>query len=183
MLAYLESEEQIFQAHERYLDHHVRKTTHHSHGTTLHVPVKVYLAELPRVIPPEVMPRSIELRDISNECRQLVNEGLLERGMPPSTPGTEYEAYSITMKGAFFIRRHLFDAISKFDEKRNRGIIERVTASGKQQKELIKFLSKLKDKSQDQIIDEVFHFVKGYTVLGLNLVIMLIKESLEKANS
>jgi hypothetical protein len=183
ILAYLESEELIFQAKEQHLDHHLRKATHHSHGTTLREPIKVYLRELPRILPPEAMPKSLELIDVSQECRYLVKQGLLEQGMPPSYPGTEDEAYSITMKGGFFIRKHIYDSIYKLEENRRAGIIERLTASGKQEEELKKFISKLKDKSQDQIIDEILRFVKQYTVLGLHLVIVLVKESFEHLNS
>lgn len=103
--------------------------------------------------------------------------------MPPSIPGTDDEAYSITTKGGFFIRKLLYEAIPKLEEKRKDGIIERLSTSEKQQKELKKFLSKLKDKSQDQIIDEILRFVNQYTVLGLHLVIMLVKESFDHLNS
>ena len=168
-LSYLYTEELKRRQKEEFLDSQ-RLRTHSSHSSVLTRPISVTLRNLCNIIPSSMISQSLTAEQVFNELMVLVQQGYLEqefRNRP-----AEYASFSITSDGMLLIKQYLTGLSSAIKEGQiKEQDIERAQGDNVIKKYFKELLSKVKDRSQDEIVDALFSAIKTH---GIKMTIMLV---------
>jgi hypothetical protein len=173
-LSYLYSEESAQRQKEQFLDSQ-RLITHYSHSSILSRPIKMTVRELITILPLSIVPETPTAQEVYEQLNILADRGLLEGKAGYLTE--EYASYYITGTGMLFIKRYYAGLSKAIKDKRvYEEKIESIEGNGKIKEFLKGIGSKLKERSQEEIADEVLSGVKAYgPVLITSLIHMVTK--------
>jgi hypothetical protein len=168
-LSYLYTEESKQRQKEGFLDSQ-RLRTHSSHSSVLTRPISVPLRNLCNIIPPSMILQGLTAERALNELMVLVQHGYLEqefRNRPP-----EYASFSITSNGMLLIKQYLAGLSNAIkDEQITEQHIERAQGDNVIKQYFKELMSKVKDRTQDEIVDALFSAIKTH---GIKMTIMLV---------
>jgi hypothetical protein len=168
-LSYLYTEELKQRQKEEFLDSQ-RLRTHSSHSSVLPRPISVTLRNLCNIIPSLMILQTLTAQQVFDELMELVQHGYLEqefRNRPP-----EYTSFSIASDGMRLIKQYLAGLSTAIkDEQITEQVIERAQGDNVIKKYFKELLSKVNDRSQDEIVDALFSAIKTH---GVKMTIMLV---------
>lgn len=168
-LSYLYTEELKQRQKEEFLDSQ-RLRTHSSHSSVLSRPISVTLRNLCNIIPSSMISQTLTAQQVFDELMELVQHGYLEqefRNRPP-----EYTSFSITSDGMILLKQYLAELSTAIKDKQiTDHVIERAQGDNVIKKYFKELLSKVKDRSQDEIVDALFSAIKTH---GVKMTIMLV---------
>ena len=174
-LSYLYSEESAQKQREQFLDSQ-RLFTHYSHSSVLSRPIYMTVRELITILPVSIIPKTPTAQEVYEQLNILADRGLLEgKGGYLSE---EHALYYITGTGMLFIKRY-YAGLSKAinDKKLYEENIESIEGNGKIKEFLKGIGSKLEERSQEEIADEVLSGVKTYGPLLITSLIHMVTKS------
>ena len=174
-LSYLYSEESAQRQKEQFLDSQ-RLVTHYSHPSVLSRPINMTVRELITILPLSIVPETPTAQEVYEQLNILADRGLLEGKV--GFLSEEYASYYITGTGMLFIKRY-YAALSKAikDKRVYEEKIESIEGNGKIKEFLKGIGSKLKERSQEEIADEVLSGVKTYGPLLITSLIHMVTKS------
>jgi hypothetical protein len=176
-LSYLYSEEsaQRQRQKEQYLDSQ-RLVTHYSHSSVLSKPIHITVRELITILPFSIVSETPTAQEVCDQLNILAERGLLEgKG---SYISEEYASYYITGTGMLFIKRYYAGLSKAIKDKRvYEECIESIEGNSKIKEFLKGIGSKLKERSQEDIADEVLSGVKTYGPLLITSLINIVTKS------
>jgi hypothetical protein len=174
-LSYLYSEESTQRQKEQFLDSQ-RIVTHHSHSSVLSGPVYMTVRELITILPLSIVSETPTAQEIYEQLNILADRGLLEgKG---SYLSEEHASYYITGTGMLFIKRY-YAGLSKAikDKRLYEENIESIEGNSKIKEFLKGIGNKLKERSQEEIADEVLSGVKTCGPLLITSLIHMVTKS------
>jgi hypothetical protein len=174
-LSYLYSEESAQRHKEQFLDSQ-RLFTHHSHSSVLSRPIYMTVRELITILPISIIPETPTAQEVYEQLNILADRGLLEgKGGYLSE---EHASYYITGTGMLFIKRYYAGLSKAIKDKRVYEVnIESIEGNGKIKEFLKGIGSKLKERSQEEIADEVLSGVRTYGPLLITSLIHVVTKS------
>jgi hypothetical protein len=174
-LSYLYSEESAQRYKEKFLDSQ-RLVTHHSHSSVLSRPIYMTVRELITILPISIIPETPTAQEVYEQLNILADRGLLEgKGGYLSE---EHASYYITGTGMLFIKRYYAGLSKAIKDKRVYEVnIESIEGNGKIKEFLKGIGSKLKERSQEEIADEVLSGVRTYGPLLITSLIHVVTKS------
>jgi hypothetical protein len=174
-LSYLYSEELTRREKEQYLDSQCL-VTQHAHSSVLPSPIYITVRELITILPLSIVPETPTAQEVCDQLNILAERGLFE-----GKGGyiiEEYAWYCITGTGMLFIKRYyasLFKAVK--DKRIYEKNIENLEGNIRIKEFLKGIGSKLKERSQEEIADEVLSGVKTYGPLLITSLIQMVTKS------
>jgi hypothetical protein len=174
-LSYLYSEESTQRQKGHFLNSQ-HLVTHHSHSSVLSKPIIITVRELITILPFSIVPETPTAQEVYDQLNILAERELLaEKGGYISE---EYASYYITGNGMLFIKQY-YAALSKAikDKKVYEENIESIEGNSKIKEFLKRIGSKLKERSQEEIADEVLSGVKTYGPLLITSLIHMVTKS------
>lgn len=174
-LSYLYSEESTQRQREQFLDSQ-RLVTHHSRSSVLSRPIYMTVRELITILPLSIVPETLTAQEVYEQLNILADRGLLEgKGGYLSE---EHASYYITGTGMLFIKRYYTGLSKAINDKRlYEENIESIEGNSKIKEFLKGIGGKLKERSQEEIADEVLSGVKSYGPLLITSLIHMISKS------
>ena len=174
-LSYLYSEESTQRQREQFLDSE-RLVTHHSHSSVLPRPIYITVRELITILPLSIVPETPTAQEVYDQLNILADRGLLEgKGGYLSE---EHASYYITGTGMLFIKRYYASLSKAIKDKRvYEEDIECIEVNSKIKDFLKGIGSKLKERSQEEIADEVLSGVKTYGPLLITSLIHIVTKT------
>jgi hypothetical protein len=174
-LSYLYSEELTRKEKEQCLDSQCL-VTHHSHSRVLPSPIYITVRELITILPLSIVPETPTAQEVCDQLNILAERGLFE-----GKGGyiiEEYAPYCITGTGMLFIKRYyasLFKAVK--DKRVYENSIEDLEGNIRIKEFLKGIGNKFKERSQEEIADEVLSGVKTYGPLLITSLIQMVTKS------
>lgn len=174
-LSYLYSEESTQRQKEQFLDSQ-RLVTHHWRSSVLSRPIYMTVRELITILPLSIVPETLTAQGVYEQLNILADRGLLEgKG---SYLSEEQASYYITGTGMLFIKRYYAGLSKAIKDKRvYEENIESIEGNGKIKEFLKGIGGKLKERSQEEIADEVLSGVRTYGPLLITSLIHIVTKS------
>jgi hypothetical protein len=174
-LSYLYSEESTQRQKERFLTSQ-RLVTYHSHSSVLSRPIYITVRELITILPFSIVPETLTAQEVCDQLNILAERGLLEG--KSGYMSEEYASYYITGTGMLFIKRYYASLSKAIKDKRvYEENIESIEGNSKIKEFLKGIGSKLKERSQEEIADEVLSGVKNFGPLLITSLIHIVAKS------
>jgi hypothetical protein len=170
-LSYLYYEELMQRQKQQDLDNY-RLATHHSHSNVIPRPISIRVRELITIIPSSMIPEMLTIQEVCNQLNILEEYQLLTHEYRREG---EHASFSITGEGILYVKQlyaHLSRAIK--DKRDYEKKIDRIEGNAKIKEYLKGILSKLKEKSQEEIADMILLGVKTYGPLLIPLVMSVL---------
>jgi hypothetical protein len=174
-LSYLYSEESTQRQKGHFLNSQ-HLVTHHSHSSVLSKPIIITVRELITILPFSIVPETPTAQEVYDQLNILAERELLEE--KGGYISEEYASYYITGNGMLFIKQY-YAGLSKAikDKKVYEENIESIEGNSKIKEFLKGVGSKLKERSQEEIADEVLSGVKTYGPLLITSLIHIVTKS------
>jgi len=174
-LSYLYSEESTQRQKEQFLDSQ-RLVTHHSHSSVPSRPIYITVRELITILPLSIAPETPTAQEVYDQLNVLADRGLLE--VKGGYLSEEHASYYITGTGMLFIKRYYASLSKSIKDKRVfEKNLESIEGNGKIKEFLKGIGSKLKERSQEEIADEVLSGVRIYGPLLITSLIHMVTKS------
>lgn len=174
-MSYLYSEESTQRQKEQFLDSQ-RLVTHHSHSSVLSRPICITVRELITILPFSIVPETPTAQEVYDQLNILAERELLEE--KGGYISEEYASYYITGNGMLFIQQYYAGLSKAIKDKRvYEENIESIEGNSKIKEFLKGIGSKLKERSQEEIADEVLSGVKTYGPLLITSLIHMVTKS------
>jgi hypothetical protein len=173
-LSYLYSEESTQRQKEQFLDSQ-RLVTHHWRSSVLSRPIYMTVRELITILPLSIVPETLTAQEVYEQLNILADRGLLEG---KGYLSEEQASYYVTGTGMLFIKRY-YESLSKAikDKRVYEENIESIEGNGKIKEFLKGIGGKLKERSQEEIADEVLSGVRTYGPLLITSLIHIVTKS------
>lgn len=173
-LSYLYSEESTQRQKEQFLDSQ-RLVTHHWRSSVLSRPIYMTVRELITILPLSIVPETLTAQEVYEQLNILADRGLLEG---KGYLSEEQASYYITGTGMLFIKRYYAGLSKAIKDKRvYEENIESIEGNGKIKEFLKGIGGKLKERSQEEIADEVLSGVRTYGPLLITSLIHIVTKS------
>ena len=173
-LSYLYSEESTQRQKEQFLDSQ-RLVTHHWRSSVLPRPIYMTVRELITILPLSIVPETLTAQEVYEQLNILADRGLLEG---KGYLSEEQASYYITGTGMLFIKRYYAGLSKAIKDKRvYEENIESIEGNGKIKEFLKGIGGKLKERSQEEIADEVLSGVRTYGPLLITSLIHIVTKS------
>jgi hypothetical protein len=178
ILIYLSSEERYFRTEHLQAANQLQTQGSPQSGETVFPDsIKILVGDVLSVIPISAKPLSRRLADVSARLHELEQAGLLQRSIP-FYQGTEYESYSITVQGSRYISDYLYSLIPIVTNKtRIRRALGRVEGFERAKSWLLDLGPRFKDRSLEELVNELLLGVRKYPATGINLLLVLGREA------
>jgi hypothetical protein len=174
-LSYLYSEESTQRQKEQFLDSQ-RLDTHHSYSSVLSRPIYITVRELITILPFSIVSETPTAQEVYDQLNILAERELLEG--KDGYISEEYASYYITGTGMLFIKQYYAGLSKAIKDKRvYEENIESIEGNSKIKEFLKGIGSKLKERSQEEIADEVLSGVKTYGPLLITSLIHMVTKS------
>jgi hypothetical protein len=174
-LSYLYFEESTQRQKEQFLDSQ-RLDTHHSHSSVLSRPIYITVRELITILPFSIVSETPTAQEVYDQLNILAERELLEG--KDGYISEEYASYYITGTGMLFIKQYYAGLSKTIKDKRvYEENIESIEGNSKIKEFLKGIGSKLKERSQEEIADEVLSGVKTYGPLLITSLIHMVTKS------
>ena len=177
-LIYLASEERFFRTEQLHAANRTQtRSSDQSVEAVFPNSIRILIGDVPNVLPISAKPVSRRIADISARLQELEQASLLRRVIP-FLQGTEYEAYSITVRGSQYISEYLYVLLPLItSQARLRSVLEKVVGFEKTKSWLFELGSTLKDRPLEEILNELLLGVRKFPAIGINLLLVLGKEA------
>jgi hypothetical protein len=173
-LSYLYSEESTQRQKEQFLDSQ-RLVTHHWRSSVLSRPIYMTVRELITILPLSIVPETLTAQEVYEQLSILADRGLLEG---KGYLSEEQASYYVTGTGMLFIKRYYASLSKAIKDKRvYEENIESIEGNGKIKEFLKGIGGKLKERSQEEIADEVLSGVRTYGPLLITSLIHIVTKS------
>jgi hypothetical protein len=168
VLSYLDHEEWK-QTRKEQISDMDRKVTHHSYSSIPRRPISISIRELITILPTSVIPEMPKAEEVYNQLNLLAEDGLLE---PEGRYDLESFSFSITGDGMLVIKQYLGDLSRAIKDRRvTDKDVEHAEGGIEVKKYFKELLSKILDKSQDEIVNTLFSAIRTQ---GIPLIVLLI---------
>jgi hypothetical protein len=177
-LIYLASEERFFRTEQLHVANRTQtRSSDQSVEAVFPNSIRILIGDVPNVLPISAKPVSRRIADISARLQELEQASLLRRVIP-FLQGTEYEAYSITVRGSRYISEYLYVLLPLItSQARLRNVLEKVEGFEKTKSWLFELGSTLKDRPLEEILNELLLGVRKFPAIGINLLLVLGREA------
>ena len=172
-LIYLASEERFFRTEQLHVANRTQtRSSDQSFEAVFPNSIRILIGDVPNVLPISAKPVSRRIADISARLQELEQASLLRRVIP-FLQGTEYEAYSITVRGSRYISEYLYVLLPLItSQARLRSVLEKVEGFEKTKSWLFELGSTLKDRPLEEILNELLLGVRKFPAIGINLLLV-----------